>query len=75
MTTIIINERTKAGKTLLELASLLAVNNKGVGIESGVSKSKLTENQYNPKFVKMVLSSAKSKNRTRVTAKDIWQNI
>ena len=33
MTTITINERTKAGKTLLELAKLLAVTNKGVKIE------------------------------------------
>lgn len=30
MTTITINERTKAGKTLLELAKLLAATNKGV---------------------------------------------
>lgn len=75
MTIITINERTKAGKTLLELANLLAVNNKGVSIDAGVSKSKIDKNQYNPNFVKMVLSSAKSEKRTRVTAKDLWQNI
>ncbi|WP_394773279.1 hypothetical protein [Flavobacterium sp.] len=33
MTTITINERTKAGKILLELAKLLAVRNKGVKIQ------------------------------------------
>lgn len=33
MTTITINKRTKAGKTLLELARLLAISNKGVTIE------------------------------------------
>jgi hypothetical protein len=30
MTTIIINERTKAGKTMLELAKMLSASNKGV---------------------------------------------
>lgn len=38
MTTITINERTKAGKALLELANLLATNNKGVVINVGLSK-------------------------------------
>lgn len=38
MTTITINERTKAGKALLELANLLATNNKGVTINIGLEK-------------------------------------
>jgi len=38
MTTITINPRTKAGKTLLELANLLATNNKGVAINTGLNK-------------------------------------
>lgn len=38
MTTITINERTKAGKALLELANLLATNNKGVTINVGLGK-------------------------------------
>lgn len=38
MKTITINERTKAGKTLLELANLLAISNKGVFIETGLGK-------------------------------------
>lgn len=33
MTTITINKSTKAGKTLLELARLLAISNKGVTID------------------------------------------
>jgi hypothetical protein len=33
MTTITINKRTKAGKTLLELARMLAISNKGVTID------------------------------------------
>ena len=45
MTTITINERTKAGKTLLELAKMLSATNKGVTIDTGlnapVAKNKL----------------------------------
>ena len=47
MTTITINERTKAGKTLLELARLLAVTNKGVEITE--------ERPYSPEFVEKIL--------------------
>lgn len=38
MVTISINERTKAGKTLLELAKILAVGNKGVTIDAGMKR-------------------------------------
>jgi len=44
MTTITINERTKAGKALLEVAKLLAVTNKSIKIEE-------EESPYNPEFV------------------------
>ncbi|MFV8326136.1 DUF2683 family protein [Flavobacterium sp. ZS1P14] len=72
MTTITINERTKAGKTLLELARLLAVTNKGVEIEEGSS--------YNPEFVEMIKKreadhkSGKSKSVT-VDPNDIWGSL
>ncbi len=36
MTTITINERTKAGKIVLELAKMLSVTNKGVVIDEEV---------------------------------------
>lgn len=36
MTTITINERTKAGKIVLELAKMLSVTNKGVSVDSEV---------------------------------------
>lgn len=73
MTTITINERTKAGKTLLELAKLLAVTNKGVKIEE-------EESPYNPEFVAMVkeryadYKSGKSKSTT-VDPNDIWGSL
>lgn len=38
MITININERTKAGKTLLELAKILATTNKGVTIDTGLNR-------------------------------------
>ncbi|MDR7372016.1 DUF2683 family protein [Flavobacterium aquidurense] len=73
MTTITINERTKAGKTLLELAKLLAVTNKGVKIEE-------EESPYNPEFVAEIkkryedYKSGKSKGIT-VDPNDIWGSL
>lgn len=72
MTSITINERTKAGKTLLELAKLLAVTNKGVKIEE--------ESPYNPEFVAEIqkryadYKSGKSKAIT-VDPNDIWGSL
>jgi hypothetical protein len=57
MTTITINERTKAGKTLLELAKMLSASNKGVTIESeAVVKSAPNDTD---EFLKKVRRSAK----------------
>jgi hypothetical protein len=57
MTTITINERTKAGKTLLELAKMLSASNKGVTIESeAVVKSVPNDTD---EFLKKVRRSAK----------------
>ncbi|TDW47280.1 hypothetical protein EV144_105299 [Flavobacterium sp. 270] len=73
MTTITINERTKAGKTLLELAKLLAVTNKGVKIEED-------ESPYNPEFVAEIkqryadYKSGKSKT-TLIDPNDIWGSL
>jgi len=39
MTTITVNERTKAGKIVLELAKMLAATNKGVSIDSGLNNA------------------------------------
>jgi predicted HAD superfamily phosphohydrolase YqeG len=41
MTTITINERTKAGKIVLELAKMLSANNKGVSIDSVLNNTAL----------------------------------
>lgn len=50
MTTITINKRTKAGKTLLELARMLAISNKGVTIDEDEADSpKTIDNELTPK--------------------------
>jgi hypothetical protein len=78
MKTITINERTKAGKTLLELAKLLALANKGVVIDEA-EKNELILNEeksiYNPKFVEMIKKAQKSKKRTIVDPDDVWGSL
>jgi len=61
MTTITINERTKAGKTLLELANLLATSNKGVTINTGLGKPISTKEltAKDEDFLKRLRRSAK----------------
>ena len=49
MTTITINERTKAGKTLLELAKILSSSNKGVIIAEGLSKPNVVKQELTTK--------------------------
>jgi hypothetical protein len=72
MTTIIINERTKAGRTLLELARLLATTNKGIEIQE--------ESPYNPEFVAKIeriyddYKSGKTKSIT-LDPNDIWGSL
>lgn len=76
MTTITINERTKAGKIVLELAKMLSATNKGVSIDSELNSTAVIEkDNYNPEFVKMVLKSAKSKKRTVINPDDVWVSL
>lgn len=79
MTTITlkINERTKAGKTLLSMVNFFTSEKEGVEvIETVLKKTKTdSEESYNPQFVEMVLTAAKSKNRTKITSKNLWQSL
>ncbi|TDD97779.1 hypothetical protein [Flavobacterium cellulosilyticum] len=60
MTTITINERTKAGKTLLELAKMLSATNKGVIIEMDQNEPAVKEEKNKTdEFLKKVRRSAK----------------
>ena len=67
MTIITINERTKAGKTLLELAKLLSVNDKGVEIKE--------DSPYNPEFVEKVLEAEKRGNYKTIDPDDVWGSL
>ena len=80
MTTITINERTKAGKTLLELAKMLSVSNKGVSIDVALGKESVPKkaSKYNPKFVEKIELAKKQINEgksTTITTESIWESI
>lgn len=79
MTTITlkINERTKAGKTLLSVLNFFASEKKGVEvIETDLKNEKIADEiPYNTDFVEMVLGAAKTKNRTTVTSQNLWQSL
>ena len=62
MTTITINEKTKAGKTLLELAKTLALTSNGIVVDKLASK---IEKPYNAEFVDKILKSDKNDKRFR----------
>jgi len=69
--TIKIDLRTKAGKALLELVEVLSKDKKGVEIvNEGDDKS-----SYDPEFVEMVKKAARSKIRTRIDPKNVWESI
>jgi hypothetical protein len=73
MATITIDEQTKEGKILLELAKLLAVTDKDIKIEE-------EESPYNPEFVARIkksyadYKSGKSKSIT-VDPNDVWGSL
>lgn len=70
MTTITINKRTKAGKTLLELAKLLSVNNKDIEINE--------ESPYNPEFVEKILEAERNIERGNyktIDPNDVWGSL
>ncbi|MFM9824788.1 hypothetical protein [Flavobacterium sp.] len=78
MTTITINERTKAGKIVLELAKILSVSNKGVEIETLVKDkpvSKVNEGNYDPKFVAMIKKRIAKEKFMPITTNSIWESI
>jgi len=72
MTVIRLNIRTKAGKAILELAKLLlSVKAKGVEIISENEE----DSTYDQDFVNKIKNAESSKNRTRVTSKNLWESI
>lgn len=77
MTTITINERTKAGKAILELAKILTdAGSKGITVAAGLKKPSVKEKSpYNPKFVAMIKKAQKRGNYTTLDTKDIWGSL
>jgi hypothetical protein len=67
--TLKIDEKKKAGKTLLELIDFFNAKE-----ETAVIVVE-DESPYDPAFVKKVLDSAKSKKRYRIDPKKLWESI
>ncbi len=75
MTTIKINERTKAGKAFMAMFEAFFKDVDGIEIVENDSKKVKEESTYDPEFVKMVLESAKSEKRTVIDPNDIWGSL
>ena len=73
MTTITINDRTKAGKSFLEYAKNLPFVK--INTDNKLEKEVVTEEHYNPKFVAMVKKAQRSKKRTVINPNDIWGSL
>lgn len=75
MATIIVNKKTKAGKTLLELARILSENSKGITIKENSYTS-----SYKVEFVEEIKERyAKIKNgetkTEEINPKDVWGSL
>ena len=74
--TIKINEKSKKGKAFLEFARTFFANEKEVDdIESKDEMAEVEDGAYNSEFVEKVLKAAQSKNRTKVSAENLWEII
>lgn len=74
--TIEINQKSKRGKEFLARNREFFEEGKDVRLVDSDDKELLQqESPYNPEFVKMVLDSAKSKNRTVLDPNDIWGSL
>ncbi len=72
MNTITINERTKAGKIVLELAKMLSVTNKGVSIEEK------DESFYSAAFaakIKRAEENIKKGETKTLNSNDVWGSL
>lgn len=65
--TIKINERTKVGKALMTLIETFSKEKKGVEI--------ISDDAYNPEFVKKVLNSHKNDKRISIQTDKLWESI
>lgn len=74
--TIKINQRTKAGKAFMAMSESFFKGVNGIEvIEEHPKKEKKTSSPYDPKFVKMVLDSAKNKNSIAIDPNNVWESL
>ena len=74
--TIKINEKSKKGKAFLAFARTFFANEKDVVVtESKDEMAEVEDGAYNSEFVEKVLKAAQSKNRTKVSAENLWEII
>jgi hypothetical protein len=74
MTKITINERTKAGKIVLELAKMLSATNKGVSIDP----KEEVENVYSNTFIVKIKKAEENikKGETKIlNPNDVWGSL
>ena len=72
MITITLNEKTKAGKIVLELAKIVAQSNKGISIEAVTVKG--YSNEFKEKIRKAEQEIKEGKTKT-ITTQSIWESI
>lgn len=66
-------EDVEKGKTTKEKNTKELFDN--LGVSENIDELNNEKESYNPAFVKMVKKAAASKNRTRVTSKNLWESI
>lgn len=67
--TIKIDERSKAGKTLLDLARILSENSTGIEI-----KNDFSESSYDADFVQKI-KKAESEKSIEINTSELWESI
>lgn len=74
MTTITINERTKAGKIVLELAKMLSVTNKGVRIDQKEGNQSVYSDAFVAKIKRAEENIKKGETKT-LNPNDVWGSL
>ena len=74
MTTITINEKTKAGKIVLELAKMLSVTNKGVRIDQKEEDQSVYSDAFAAKIKRAEENIKKGETKT-LNPNDVWASL
>jgi hypothetical protein len=74
MTTITVNERTKAGKIVLELAKMLSATNKGVSIDQKEGDQSVYSDAFVAKIKRAEENIKKGETKT-LNPNDVWGSL